>query len=265
MFERALALDPANVMGLVGIASVDLRVATVFLPDDQAARIAAAEESLTKALSLAPENATAHLLLGWSKCIPIASFKASDRASERCTSIETWLPRTRSLATASLSSVSPRRQKLTSRRRCASVPATVMSAAGACTPDWLKFSSAGKRRRSFGCAGRSKPTGIVRTHISFWGPLWDISAGSLKRGPKFRRDWQSTPRSQLPEFALPFRVITPPGSQHCSASLTACARPGPPRNDRAASRRKRIADSQIARTEVTSALGFVRGQSSPRP
>ena len=64
LFERAAALDPANIMGLVGIASVNLAVATVFLPDDRAARIAAAEESLTKALSLAPENAIAHLLLG---------------------------------------------------------------------------------------------------------------------------------------------------------------------------------------------------------
>jgi TolB-like protein/class 3 adenylate cyclase/Flp pilus assembly protein TadD len=64
LFERAAALDPANVMGLVGIASVNLAVATVFLADDRAARIAAAEESLTKALSLAPENAIAHMLLG---------------------------------------------------------------------------------------------------------------------------------------------------------------------------------------------------------
>jgi tetratricopeptide (TPR) repeat protein len=64
LFERAAALDPANVTGLVGIASINLAVATVFLPDDRAARIAAAEESLTKALSLAPGNAIAHLLLG---------------------------------------------------------------------------------------------------------------------------------------------------------------------------------------------------------
>ncbi|MGO9420387.1 tetratricopeptide repeat protein [Roseiarcus sp.] len=64
LFERAAALDPANGMGLVGIASVNLAVATIFLPDDRTARIAAAEESLTKALSLAPENAIAHLLLG---------------------------------------------------------------------------------------------------------------------------------------------------------------------------------------------------------
>jgi TolB-like protein/class 3 adenylate cyclase len=93
LFERALALDPANVMGLVGIASVDLRVATVFLPDDQAARIAAAEESLTKALSLAPENATAHLLLG------VAQMH-TDRVLQGIRSCERALDLDRNLATA---------------------------------------------------------------------------------------------------------------------------------------------------------------------
>ena len=64
MFERALALDPANVWGLVGIAYVDLQVAISFLADDRAARFAAAEAAAVKALTLAPENAFAHLALG---------------------------------------------------------------------------------------------------------------------------------------------------------------------------------------------------------
>jgi TolB-like protein/class 3 adenylate cyclase len=93
LFERALALDPTNVMALLGIASVDLRVATVFLPDDKAARIAAAEESLTKALSLAPENATAHLLLG------VAQMH-TDRVLQGIRSCERALDLDRNLATA---------------------------------------------------------------------------------------------------------------------------------------------------------------------
>ena len=64
LFERVLELDPTNVMGLVGIASADAVAATAFLSDDRAARFAAAEEALTKALSLAPENAVAHMCLG---------------------------------------------------------------------------------------------------------------------------------------------------------------------------------------------------------
>jgi TolB-like protein/Flp pilus assembly protein TadD len=93
LFERAAALDPTNVMGLTGIASVDLAVATVFLPDDRATRIAAAEESLTKALSLAPENAIAHLLLG-------AVQMHTDRALQGIRSCERALDLDRNLAAA---------------------------------------------------------------------------------------------------------------------------------------------------------------------
>jgi TolB-like protein/class 3 adenylate cyclase len=64
MFERALALDPANVWGLIGMANADLAVALNLLVDDRAARFAAAEAAAVKALTLAPENAIAHLCLG---------------------------------------------------------------------------------------------------------------------------------------------------------------------------------------------------------
>jgi tetratricopeptide (TPR) repeat protein len=64
LFDRALALDPANVFGLVWVAGVDITQAITFYPEDRAARLAAAEEALTKALSLAPEYAPAHLLFG---------------------------------------------------------------------------------------------------------------------------------------------------------------------------------------------------------
>ena len=39
LFERALALDPANVSGLLGIAFTDLSIALSFLADDRAARL----------------------------------------------------------------------------------------------------------------------------------------------------------------------------------------------------------------------------------
>jgi len=59
-----LALDPINVDALVGMGSVDANVAIGFFADDRAARFAAAETAATEALSLAPENALAHLCLG---------------------------------------------------------------------------------------------------------------------------------------------------------------------------------------------------------
>jgi TolB-like protein/class 3 adenylate cyclase/cytochrome c-type biogenesis protein CcmH/NrfG len=63
-FESALMLDPHNVAALVGTAEVDAGMTTNFLTDDPATRFASAEAALTKALSLTPNNAAAHLLMG---------------------------------------------------------------------------------------------------------------------------------------------------------------------------------------------------------
>ncbi|OKO67889.1 adenylate/guanylate cyclase domain-containing protein [Bradyrhizobium sp. NAS96.2] len=63
-FERALQLDPGNVEAQVGIAAVDVASAGFFLADDTNVRLAAAEATLSKVLSLAPQHAYAHMLLG---------------------------------------------------------------------------------------------------------------------------------------------------------------------------------------------------------
>jgi TolB-like protein/class 3 adenylate cyclase len=63
-FERALALDPKNIEALVGMASIDLGMAANYLIDDGVARLAVAETALTRALSLAPQHARAHMYMG---------------------------------------------------------------------------------------------------------------------------------------------------------------------------------------------------------
>ncbi|UPJ73467.1 adenylate/guanylate cyclase domain-containing protein [Bradyrhizobium sp. 187] len=63
-FERALAIDPRSVAALVGTAFVDLTTGGEMLTDDRAARFSAAEANAIKALSLAPDDAVAHLILG---------------------------------------------------------------------------------------------------------------------------------------------------------------------------------------------------------
>ena len=62
--ERALALDPGNIDARVGAAWVDVRTGNSYTTDDRAACFAAAEAALTKTLSLAPEHAMAHQVLG---------------------------------------------------------------------------------------------------------------------------------------------------------------------------------------------------------
>ena len=85
LFERASALDPANVWGLIGAAAVDIYVALNFLPEDQAVRLAAADAALSKTLSLAPDNACAHLFLGivqiWTNRAP-QGIRECERALE---------------------------------------------------------------------------------------------------------------------------------------------------------------------------------------
>jgi len=64
IFDRALALDPDNIDAMVWTAAIDLIVATSYFADEKARRVATAEANLFKALSIAPNHAWAHLIVG---------------------------------------------------------------------------------------------------------------------------------------------------------------------------------------------------------
>jgi TolB-like protein/class 3 adenylate cyclase len=79
-FERALALDPVCIEALVGRANVDETIASALLTDDDPfPRLVAAEATLNKALSLAPQHALAHLMLG---IIQILTYRATQGIAE---------------------------------------------------------------------------------------------------------------------------------------------------------------------------------------
>jgi TolB-like protein/class 3 adenylate cyclase len=92
-FERALALEPNHIRALVGTALVDMAIGNGLLPEDRTARIAAAEATLNKVLSLAPENALALSLLGVAKI-------ATNRAAQGIAECEHALALDRNLAYA---------------------------------------------------------------------------------------------------------------------------------------------------------------------
>jgi TolB-like protein/class 3 adenylate cyclase len=78
-FDRALAADPGNVDALVGSAFADARTGTLMSVADPTALFAAAEAKLTQALSLVPDHARAHLLLGY---VDIFTNRASQGIAE---------------------------------------------------------------------------------------------------------------------------------------------------------------------------------------
>jgi TolB-like protein len=63
-FDQALTLDAGNIEAMTGLARVDVALAAALLTDDWSARLVAAEATSTKVLSLAPNHAWAHLVLG---------------------------------------------------------------------------------------------------------------------------------------------------------------------------------------------------------
>jgi TolB-like protein len=64
-YEKAIALDPENIEAMVGLARVEAVLGAGVMTDDYSARFAAAEATLTKVLSLAPNHASAHATLGF--------------------------------------------------------------------------------------------------------------------------------------------------------------------------------------------------------
>jgi TolB-like protein/Flp pilus assembly protein TadD len=78
-FQRALALDPGNIGALIGSASADATIGGAYMSDNRAAHLATAETTLINVLSMAPQHAVAHLVLGG---IEIATNRAAQGIEE---------------------------------------------------------------------------------------------------------------------------------------------------------------------------------------
>ena len=81
LLERALQLDSNNVDALAAKGWVNMDLGAGFMADDRRARLATVEASATKALSLAPDHAFAHLVLG-------SFYSAVDRSDEAIAEFE---------------------------------------------------------------------------------------------------------------------------------------------------------------------------------
>jgi TolB-like protein/class 3 adenylate cyclase len=92
-FERALTLDPDNIEALVGMAQVDTALGANSFTNDRIARLTAAETALIKVLSIAPNHAVAHLVLGGVQMV-------TNRAAQGIAECERALALDRNLAAA---------------------------------------------------------------------------------------------------------------------------------------------------------------------
>jgi TolB-like protein len=93
LFVRALALDPDNASALLQLAIVNVSAVGSFMTDDRATLLAEAERDATRALSLAPDFALAHMILG-------AVYIVTNRAMEGIAECEQALKLDRNLADA---------------------------------------------------------------------------------------------------------------------------------------------------------------------
>ena len=93
LLRACASVDPDNVEALVGFASVDAQLGALFLADDRSARFTAAETTLARALSHAPNHALAHYLLGLVQSV-------SNRATQGIATCEQALALDRNLAAA---------------------------------------------------------------------------------------------------------------------------------------------------------------------
>jgi TolB-like protein len=92
-YEKALALDPENVEAMVGLARVDVVLGAAVMTDNWSARFVAAEATLTKVLSVAPNHASAHATLGLAQIV-------TKRAAQGIAECEQALTLDRNLARA---------------------------------------------------------------------------------------------------------------------------------------------------------------------
>ena len=92
-FARALALDPQNTAALTSVALADAAIGATNFTDDRAVRLAASEAAATKAISLAPDYALAHMALG-------IVYILTDRAAQGIAECEQALALDRNLTDA---------------------------------------------------------------------------------------------------------------------------------------------------------------------
>ena len=239
-FERALALDPNNLDALLGVGRVDYSVGAAYLSDDREARLAAAETAIAKVLSLRPNDALAHEIMG-------GILIETKRADQGIAEFERALALDPNLATAhgdiGLAKIFVGHPEETGAHEN---EALRLSPRDSFAWLWLHFAGAAKmnsgRRRGGGRIVSPldrEQSELTRLPISSLPQRWRTLENWKRRSPKPKPGWRSIRASRSVAFAR--------GTRTTSASSPRCARPANPNNDRPASRRARRLPAQRLR------------------
>jgi TolB-like protein/class 3 adenylate cyclase len=214
-FEKAVALDPENVEAMVGLARVDTMTGAALMTDDWSALLASAEATLTKALSLAPNHAVAHMLLASCKWSRSARPKPWFNASTQRLWITIWSPLMLPSGAQRFFLVAAQKLNPTSMRHSGFLLATFLPIDGWQSPASPRRSSVPMPKQSSGCAGPSTQTENIPPRISFSRLRWRGSGSWTKHGPPCKRDLRSIRVSPFAAFVMPpthgatFRLSVP--------------------------------------------------------
>ena len=171
-FEKAMALDPENIEAMVGSARVDAVLATAVMTEDYSARLAAAETTITRVLSLAPNHASAHVILG---LVQVFTNRAAQGIAEYEQALALDRNSARAHALIGLAKVFLGRGAETEAHV---KEALRLSPRDTVSHQWSYMWALPRRslvpmpRQSSGCAGASTQTETIRSRISSSGLRW---------------------------------------------------------------------------------------------
>jgi TolB-like protein/class 3 adenylate cyclase len=180
-FDRSLSADPNNIDALVGLGQLDAVAGALSYLSDPMAAYVAAEEKLTKALSLLPNHARGHMRLGF-------VLINTNRAAEGIAKCEHALELDRNLGSAhsliGLGKIYLGRGQETDAHIA---EALRLSPRDTAAYAWMTF--AGRRSSTWGLmttrlrgfGGRSTPIAIIRKSISTWLRLSHTSIVVMRR------------------------------------------------------------------------------------
>ena len=207
-FERALELDPANIEAVVSLALVETVIGAGFVTDKGTAHLAVAEATSVKALSLAPNHAFAHFVLG-------TALISTNRAAQGIAELERALTLDRNLAwahgqigAAKLFMGRGAETETHVNEAFRLSPRDIWPSVGLCIWASPSCSSQQTLKHSPGSSAASKPTEIIPLRILYSPLRLRCLARWMRRGPLPRQDLRSIQALPSAASVTGHKVIT---------------------------------------------------------